>query len=424
MPRDRTASPHRSSQNHRPSIIPGRVANHAIAPAPSPSGPPSGGTVEAGRPEAVLVGTYPPTECGLATYTANLCAALRGAGVQAGVIRLLDEPDHHPADPVVFTWDRSSAASMAAAVDVTDRFDLVLLQHEFGIYPGRDGGDVMKFVERCRRPVLSVLHTVVPQPTPSQRAIVEALVRRSAMVVVHSEIAYSRLLSVFDVDPARLAVVPHGATINLTGEPLITSTRPIMLTWGLLGPGKGIEHGIEAVSIMRSGGLDVRYIVVGETHPNVRMDQGERYREGLGRQATARGVADLVEFVGGYHDWDALRALVRSADVVLLPYDSRDQVTSGVLVEALAAGKPVVATAFPHAVELSGTGAVAVVAHESPALVADAVRSILTQPALRERMETAARAEGMRYDWQNIGVRFRDLIESTVGAVRHPEASA
>jgi glycosyltransferase involved in cell wall biosynthesis len=185
-----------------------------------------------------------------------------------------------------------------------------------------------------------------------------------------------------------------------------------MLTWGLLGPGKGVERGIEAVAQMRSAGLDVRYVVAGETHPKVLLRDGEEYRESLQELARARGVADLVDFDGCYRSWDALRAIVRSADVVLVPYDTRDQITSGVLVEALAAGKPVVATAFPHAIELSATGAVTVVDHDSPDGVASTVTAILTDQSLRDKMQAAARVESARYDWPVVGERFHHLMTS------------
>jgi glycosyltransferase involved in cell wall biosynthesis len=378
----------------------------------------------------LLVGTYPPTECGLATYTANLREAVEWTGATSQVLRLLDDDDHSQADSrhVAGLWRRGSTAvsrsasrsAVHAAADVASRFDAILLQHEFGIFPGIDGCDVVPFVDACRPPLITVLHTVLERPSDSQRRIVDAVLACAHRVVVHSEVAYRRLLAVTDVNPERVAVIPHGATPNLVGPTVASGhspdslKRPIMLTWGLLGPGKGIEHGIEAVGKLRTSGLDVRYVVAGQTHPNVRAREGERYRLSLTELTRRCGVSDLVEFDDGYRDWDALRTLVRSATLVLVPYDSTDQVTSGVLVEALAAGKPVVATGFPHAVELSQTGAVAIVPHGSPDDCAAAVRDVLIRPELRLAMETAARAEGARYDWTNVGRQFRQLIEAAL----------
>jgi glycosyltransferase involved in cell wall biosynthesis len=213
------------------------------------------------------------------------------------------------------------------------------------------------------------------------------------------------------LDPRRVDVIPHGATPNLGDPPVAGSPLPVVLTWGLLGPGKGIETGIAAVAGLHRAGVDVRYVVAGETHPHVRAREGERYRRGLIALARRHGVDELVEFDARYRDWESLRALVRSSTLVLLPSESRDQVTSGVLVEALAAGKPVVATAFPHAVEVAPTGAVLVVAHGSVAACAAAIRSVVTQPRRRAAMEAAARQEGGRYHWDVVAARYDELIE-------------
>jgi glycosyltransferase involved in cell wall biosynthesis len=376
-----------------------------------------GTPIETGAPHTagssvLLIGTYPPTECGIATHTANLHCALVDAGLRCGVVRLLDADDDAGAlrDDVHALWRRDSQSGLDVALEAAASADAVIIQHEFGIFPGRDGDDVVRFVERCSRPMITVLHTVVKEPSRRQRAIIEALGRRSSCLVVHTEAARRRLLATHDVAEHHVVVIPHGASPNLAGPRLVESTEPLLLTWGLLGPGKGIEHGIEAVALMRDAGLRVRYLVAGETHPNVRANEGERYREGLQDLARQRGVADLVDFDDRYRDWASLHAQVRSATIVLVPYDSRDQVTSGVLVEALAAGKPVVSTTFPHAVELHATGAVLTVEHESPRQIATAVHELLRDEARYQRMSAAARLEASHYDWRSVGTQFRTLI--------------
>ncbi|MGZ4680789.1 MAG: glycosyltransferase [Ilumatobacteraceae bacterium] len=363
----------------------------------------------------VLVGTYPPTECGLATYTSNLCAAIGETGATARVVRLVDAPESGElSGEVAALWVRSDAHGIEAVFPVLDECDVVMVQHEFGIYPGRDGDAIVELVRRCQRPVVTVLHTVLAHPSGHQADIVDALAKASRKLVVHSEAARWRLMSLHDLDPGAVAVIPHGASSNLTGTSTVRSPQPLLLTWGLLGPGKGVEHGIEAVAILHGQGFDVRYLISGETHPNVRAREGERYRETLVDLARERGVVDLVDFDPTYRDWPSLRAVVRSASLVLVPYDSRDQVTSGVLVEALAAGKPVVATAFPHAVELSHTGAVAVVDHEAPGQLACVIRGILSNSALYTLMEKAAWKEGARYDWAIVGQQFVALARDAL----------
>lgn len=367
--------------------------------------------------EVVLVGTYPPTECGIATHTANLRSAMEAVGIRSSVIRLVEPgvdagPDRADVRAV---WRRGAPQGLVDALAAVDDVDAVVVQHEYGIYAGCDGEEVVDFVARCTKPVVTVLHTVLPEPTTRQRRIIDQLALHSVVLVVHTEAARHRLLATHQLEPAAVVVIPHGASLNLCEPEPAAPTVPVLLTWGLLGPGKGIEHGIEAVALLRERGRAVRYLISGETHPNVRRQQGEQYRDALRALAMRRGVTDLIEFDDRYRDWDSLRALVRGATIVVVPYDSRDQVTSGVLVEALASGKPVVSTRFPHALELEATGAVSVVEHESAGQLADALERILADPILRGNMADAARKEGVRYDWSLVGQRFRSLILEAVG---------
>lgn len=362
----------------------------------------------------VLVGTATPTRCGIATYTTNLCSALRSASIDADIIRVADSAlDDGSDNPLVIAnWYRNHPAGAFAAAATGNDYDSVLLQHEFGIYPGQDGSEVLTFLRGLDRPVVSVLHTVLDAPTRRQRTILEELVDGSSAVVVHGHVARARLLATHETDPDKVHVIPHGATARHPESDDGPMLPPFLLTWGLLGPGKGIEHAIEALAILRSNGVDVHYVIAGSTHPSVMAAGGERYRNGLARLADQRGVGDLVHFDDRYRTAAAQRDLVALASAVVLPYDSREQVTSGVLVEAIAAGRPVIATAFPHAVELASTGAVTVVAHESPAQLASAIARLTLDPDVAARMRAAAFAEGRNYDWPNVGRSFGRLLSS------------
>jgi glycosyltransferase involved in cell wall biosynthesis len=200
-----------------------------------------------------------------------------------------------------------------------------------------------------------------------------------------------------------------------------TAHRPTILTWGLLGPGKGIEWAIDALVELRHVVPAPRYLVVGETHPRVAEREGEAYRQALQARAGRRGVGRLVEFDARYLDARALSRVVAQADIVLLPYDSREQVTSGVLVEALAAGKPVIATGFPHAVELLGGGTGLVVPHGDSAAMAAAVRRVLTEPGLAARLGAEAAALAPQLLWPAVAERYRalaaEVIETRASAV-------
>ncbi len=361
-----------------------------------------------------MVGTYPPTACGLATFTQNLSHAIAaGASWRVIVVRVLDTPEVPTQPEVVAHWVGGDRPSMREAIEATTGSDVVVLQHEYGLFAGRDGDEVLEFVDALSSALVVVLHSVLARPSAHQREILERLVRASSLIVVQSHHARRRLCDVYAVAPSRVVVLAHGATANFTGEvPLVA--HPRILTWGLLGPGKGIEHAIAALARLAHRAPAATYVVAGATHPKVLAAEGERYRHALENECDQLGVRERVIFDDGYRDWESLRALVRSADVVLLPYDSRDQESSGVLVEALASGRPVVATRFPHAVELLGSGAGLLVDQGDVAAMSAALEHILYEPGVAASMRESACREGTALLWPTIGAAYREVLARVV----------
>ena len=369
------------------------------------------------RPRVGLVGTYPPTKCGIATFTAALHDSL---GCECAVVAIVDEPGSLEFGPeVVAELVPGDDRSIVAAADALEPFDVVLLQHEFGIYGGEDGVDVLQLVDLLTPPLVVVLHTVRRRPTRHQRRIVEELGAAAAVVVVQSQAARIWLLNEHDIDPGRVRVLSHGAVMNLRPEPP-PNHRPIILTWGLLGPDKGIEYAIDAVAALRDLHPMPRYVVRGQTHPRVIEQEGERYRQRLEARVRRLGADDVVSFDDRYLSRSQVLAGIRAADVVLLPYRSRDQVVSGVLVEALASGKPVVATSFPHAVELLSPGSGLIVPHEDERAMEAALRSLLTDPRLAASARAVASRQAAELSWTAVGRGYRGLISRLVpvGAAR------
>lgn len=274
-----------------------------------------------------IISTYPPTQCGLATFTASLRDGLLDdrPDLTVGIVRVGAE-HRSTSGPEVIHEVGTDAYTAATALNT---FDIAIIQHEYGIYGGTDGDQVLDVLEWIRVPVIAVVHTVLVHPTPRQRFILETLVRTAAAVVTMSETGRRRLLDDYGTDPTKVVLIPHGAKAfaDRVTRPAGPGRRPMILTWGLLGPGKGIEWGIAALRGMRELTPTPRYVVAGQTHPKVLASAGEQYRESLVTQAQELGVTDLLEFVPGYLNAERLRALVQEADVVLLPYDSHDQVT-------------------------------------------------------------------------------------------------
>jgi len=354
-----------------------------------------------------ILSTYPPTPCGLATFTAALANGLTANGADVSVVRISDGPPS-TSTPVIGELVNGSPASVAACAELLNRSDVAVIQHEYGIYGGVDGDEVVDIIEGLRVPSIVIAHTILKDPTSHQRSVLEAVAALADQVVVMSEAAAQRLCRDFDVDRRKVKTVPHGATIP-TNTTVMRGGRPTLLTWGLLGPGKGIERVIEAMGSLNDVPGRPRYLVAGRTHPKVLAADGEAYRDARTEQARRSGVADSVCFDAGYRSVSTLTALVQSAAVVVLPYDSTDQVTSGVLVDAIASGRPVVATAFPHAVELLNSGAGIVVGHDDPDALASALRRILTQPRLAGAMAAEARRLAPEMAWPVVAGAYLKL---------------
>jgi glycosyltransferase involved in cell wall biosynthesis len=362
-----------------------------------------------------LLSTYPPTQCGLATFSAALREHLERPTGAVGIVRVVDQPESHPGAEVVAHLVNGSADSAKSAVRHLNSYDAVVVQHEYGIYGGPDGCDVLDIVEALTVPTIIVFHTVLQEPTQRQRRILQRLLHYGDVVVTMTETAKRRLTQTYGGDAAQIVVIPHGAVDHGAIRTRRRSTdRPLILTWGLLGPGKGIEWAIDAMPGLRD--LGPRYLVIGKTHPKVLERDDEDYRNGLLRRAELRGVSDIVEFDDSYLGVAELADLVERADVVLLPYDSREQVTSGVLIEAVAAGRPVVSTAFPHAIELLTDGPGLVVPQRDAVALESALRRVLSEPGLADTMSANARKKAPDLLWGAVAGRYRQIAEALVSA--------
>jgi glycosyltransferase involved in cell wall biosynthesis len=396
-----------------PSPRPNRARSSALHTISTPPATPGRDTVRSFG----ILSTFPPTSCGIATFSAALAAALIGHDMSVDVVRCGPAPELE--DPLVL-------ASLAddgerKALDVLNRTDIVIVQHEYGIFSGLDGESVVGLMDGIDVPIVVVAHTVVSAPTANQRLVLERICSRADVVVVMTETARARLATGFDVDGAKVVVIPHGATTPVAGESVPgddpwSGAGQRILTWGLLGPGKGIEWAIDAMDAVADVQPSPQYIIAGATHPKVRERSGESYREMLVGRAAASSAN--ISFDDSYRDLPSLIDLIRSADLVVLPYDSKEQVTSGVLVDAVAAGRPVVSTAFPHAVELLSSGAGIVVPQGDPAALGAAIRTVVTDPALAASMAAEATRLAPDLAWGAVALRYIGLTDDLISQQR------
>jgi glycosyltransferase involved in cell wall biosynthesis len=326
------------------------------------------------------------------------------------VIRLLadwDSPSHDPrvvAEPVVTKrhWVRQLE-------EWSPGFDLVWIQHEFGIFGPADGISVLDVCRRSPLPLGATLHTVLSSPTTRQRSIIEGIGEMVEVLVVMSREARRRLIQNYDIDEAKAHVIPHGAQFPSRRRHRHENARPVIVNWGLIGRGKGLETGIRAMSHLRHLTPAPRLVIRGTTHPKVKRREGDRYRDGLVQLINDLDLADSVEIIDGYLSSGELETLLRSADMALVPYDTTEQATSGVLIDAVGAGLPVVATAFPHAIELLSGGAGLVVPQRDPKAMAAAIESLLTEPSALESAADAAMRVGHDLAWPRIAVQYDGL---------------
>ena len=372
-----------------------------------------------------FLSTYPPTQCGLATFNAALASHLTAGSGGSGVVRLLADdaaggglPQDRTAPRVVHTWRTDAPGGWVAATNALNRFDVAIVQHEYGIYPGDAGNEVLPLLRALKVPTIVVLHTVLSSPDPLQRLVLERIVATANAVVTMTDTARQRLLAGYRVEPRKVAVIPHGAASH-SGVPRDRHDRPHLLTWGLLGPGKGIEWALRALALLQEKEPTPTYTVAGRTHPTVLAHHGDTYRESLQALAAELGVTESVRWDDVYHDQASLSRLIRSADVVLLPYDSTEQVTSGVLIEAVGADVPVVATEVPHAVELLADGPGLLVPHQDPEAMAAAIRHLIAVPNVAS---LSGLAGGPTLRWPAVAARYQALASHLL-AERAPVAA-
>ncbi|RAV17258.1 glycosyl transferase family 1 [Mycolicibacterium sp. GF69] len=345
-----------------------------------------------------ILGTPAVESCALTRFSAGLARALSDQNVDVTVIGDAASPNSSPEGPT----------SAAACAYLLNQSDVAIIQHEFG--QRSDAGNLMDILEGVLVPSIVVVHDVPKYPTAQQCSMIEAIGAGATHLVVMSRAARENLGTGYSISRQKISTIPHGATVP-TMSRLKRPSRPTILTWGWLSHGDGIERVIDVMASLQNVPGRPRYLVAGPTHPRAMAVNGDSYREDLIEQARRCGVADSVSFDPGSYDGSMLATLLQQCSVVVLPYDSAEQVTSGVLVESIAHGRPVIATDFPHATELLNGGAGAVVDHDDSAGLATALRRVVTQPRLAGSMAAEARRLAPEMAWPTVAKAYVRLAQ-------------
>jgi glycosyltransferase involved in cell wall biosynthesis len=367
-----------------------------------------------------FVGTYPPRRCGIATFTRDLSAASAAAdgGVHPQIIAVTD-PGGQYEYPREVTYEirqgvKGDYARAAEFVNYSD-VRLVSIQHEHGIFGGEDGAYILDFLTALRTPAIATLHTVLKWPSPSQRGIIRKMSRECARLVVMSRVAADLLQASYGVDERAIEVIPHGIPEMTRRDPqrlkakFGVSGRRMLLTFGLLGPNKGIETVLRALPAVAREFPDVAYFVVGATHPMLVCRHGEAYRTSLEREAEDLGVREHVVFRDQFVSDEELCDYLQATDLYISPYLSEAQVTSGALSYAMGAGAAVVSTPYWHAEELLAGGHGYLFPFGDHDALGRVVLSLFRSPAEIGRLRSSALAFTGPMVWPRIRETYRQL---------------
>ncbi len=382
--------------------------------------------------KVAFISTYPPRRCGIATYTADLTDNFRkiySEGQSNGeqnyfeVIALNNTPQGYQYDREVSfhirDQHRGDYQRAADFINVSP-IDVVCLQHEFGIFGGEDGSYIIHLLRSLKKPVVTTFHTILAEPTPGQKKTFIRICELSTLVVVQAQMAVRLLEQVYDVPASKIVMIPHGAP----DVPFLDSSfykdrfqaegRTLLLTFGLLGPNKGIEYAIAALEKVAAKYPEVLYIVLGATHPEIKRRYGEQYRHQLEQLVREKGLQKQITFYNQYVSLERLIEFLVATDIYLTPYVNKDQITSGTLAYALACGKVIVSTPYWYAQELLADGRGCLVPFRDSEALADKLIELLGDEAMRSRMRKLSYQYGRKMIWREVARNYAAAFEKAL----------
>ncbi len=369
-----------------------------------------------------FLSTYPPRECGIATFTQDLVQALkRSRRFKIEVAAVSDRPYDYGED-VAFQLPQQDRESYEEAARRINRsgVQLLVVEHEYGIYGGECGEYLLELFGRIEKPVVSTFHTVLPEPDQKQKAILRTLCEKSAAVVTMASNSAAVLRGVYGADPDKIRVIPHGVPEfdlppreQLKREAHLEG-RTVVSTFGLISPGKGLEYGIEAIAEAARKHPDIFYLILGRTHPVVKREFGEAYRRSLEKLVADRGLQKNVGFVDRYLTKGELARYLKLSDIYMTPYLGRDQAVSGTLAYAVGYGRAVVSTPYLYAQEVLADGRGMLAEFRDAGSLAGCIGYLAEHPEEKARMEQKAARYGKAMTWPRVAEQYGETFFSVL----------
>ncbi|MFO7956503.1 MAG: glycosyltransferase family 4 protein [Candidatus Brocadiia bacterium] len=378
-----------------------------------------------------FVATYPPRQCGIGTFTSDVVSSVRQSmdGRLRTAVVALDEPAdeelEYP-DEVEYILNQHDNTEYVRAAEYLNYSNVraVSVQHEFGIFGGRDGAYVVDLLRELRCPIVTTFHTILNQPSDSQREVMNELIVLSNSLVVMTPKAVRFLQEVYDAPEEKIRLVHHGVPEIPLVEPdsykaqFDMEGRELILTFGLLSPGKGIEYALRALPPVVERYPNLCYIVLGATHPNILREQGESYRLELQRLARDLGLQRNVLFTDRFVSREELCEYLKAADIYVTPYLNKEQITSGTLAYALGAGKPIVSTPYWYAQDLLDDGRGVLVDFKDPEQMSEAFLELLGNPGKVAEMRAKAYEYSRRMTWREVGDKYLETFREAISTAR------
>ncbi len=369
-----------------------------------------------------FLSTYPPRSCGIATFTQDLVRELAKTGTVEPRIAAINDDSYDYPPEVEFTLNQNEAPSY---VEAAEKINLsgakaLMVEHEYGIYGGEWGEDVLKLTHRLQIPYFVTLHTVLQNPDGKQRSILSELAAKSAKVITMAENTVGTLKSIYGIDSGKVAVIPHGVPEfprrerDSLKKDFGCEGRFVVSTFGLLSPGKGLEYGIDAIAKTAVKYPDILYFILGKTHPVIKRSNGEEYRERLEKRVKDLGIENNVRFVNKYLTKEEIVDYLQLSDVYMTPYLGREQAVSGTLAYAAGYGRVIVSTPYIYAREMLGGGRGLLADFCSGDSLAEKIAFIIGHPDDKREMERKMSEFGKPMMWSRVAQKYVNVLSSAL----------